>query len=192
MEVAMGEVVGFPTSPKDDVEFVSDMARYGEGLLDEKAIKRKYYFDDATWEALGSDDELVRAIEREKIRRVRTGQQKRERAQTLVTQAPDVLSGILLDNSASARHRIDSAKTLNDFAANPSESTPTSDSRFIITINLSADGAEGEQTILHFDKSRKPDVNDGDVHHIDDMPQDEWLPTIATKKPQGDDDGQPL
>jgi hypothetical protein len=44
----------------------------------------------------------------------------------------------MLDASASPKHRIDSAKALDAFAANGSEAAPASD-RFQITINLGAD-----------------------------------------------------
>ena len=55
-------------------------ARYAENILSEAAVKKKYHFDDATWESLGSNDALVEAIEAEKVRRIRNGSTKRERA----------------------------------------------------------------------------------------------------------------
>ena len=69
---------------------------------------------------------------------------KRELAQKHVVKAPDVLNTIMLDPAASPKHRIDSAKVLDQFAANGSEAVPAAD-RFIITINLGSD-------VLHFDK----------------------------------------
>ena len=115
----MGDVVNFPISLDSDLgrELIVDCVRFAEGLLDEKAVRKKYRFDDSAWEALGNNDELVEKIEAEKVRRIRDGSSKREKAQALIVKAPDVLSDILLDNNASPRHRIDSAKTLNDFAA---------------------------------------------------------------------------
>ena len=115
-----------------------------------------------------------RAIEAEKIRRIRNGSTKRERAQQLVVQAPDVLGGIMLDASASPKHRIDASKILDAFAANGPEGVPAAD-RFQITINLGA-------TSLTFDKSIAPDPNDVDpFNDIDDTPQG-LLAVIATKK----------
>jgi hypothetical protein len=155
----MGDVVAIkPAPPVEDHEFVVDLARFRENLLDEKSIRRKYRFDAATWLALGNDDELIRKVEQESIRRVRDGSSKREKSQQLVVKAPDVLSSILLDNTANARHRIDSAKTLNDFAANGPAAVGEQSDRFIITINLS-DGAGGEPKILHFDKPIAIDVD---------------------------------
>ena len=69
-----------------------DCARFREGLLEEKAIRKKYRFDEAAWEALGND-EMVRAVEEEFVRRISDGSSKREKAQKLVVAAPDVLWG---------------------------------------------------------------------------------------------------
>jgi hypothetical protein len=139
-----------PIPTKDDSEFVADMARFAEGNASEADIKRKYRFGDEVWARLGEDDELVRTIEAEKVRRVRSGQQKRERAQALVVKAPDVLAGILMDDGANPRHRIDSAKELNAFAGGGPTEAAAQD-RFIITINLGTDSS-GRPVIEHFDK----------------------------------------
>jgi hypothetical protein len=114
---------------------VTDLCRFAEGILDEKTVKRRYPLDAATWERLGSDDALVEVIEVEKARRIRSGETKRERAQQLVTQAPDVLGGIMLDDRASPRHRVDAIKTLDGLAVNGPDAaaTPTT---FRISINL--------------------------------------------------------
>jgi hypothetical protein len=148
----------------DDLEFISDMARFSESLLTEKAIRKKYRLADDVWEKLADDDNLVRAIEAESVRRVRDGSAKKEKAQKLVVAAPDVLSGILLDENANARHRIDSCKVLNDFASNgPGDTAPASD-RFIISIVLSADGVPHTE---HYNKSIAVDVNDTGPHDVD-------------------------
>jgi hypothetical protein len=67
----------------EDREFIVACARYAEGLLSEAAIKKKYRFDDDTWERLGSDEALIEAIQAEKARRIRDGSTARERAQVL-------------------------------------------------------------------------------------------------------------
>jgi hypothetical protein len=177
----VGDVVNFPVLLDSDLgrELIVDCVRFAEGLLDERAIRKKYRFDDSAWEALGSNDALVEAIEVEKTRRIRNGDTKREKAQMLVTRAPDVLSGILLDSTANARHRIDSAKTLNEFASNgPGQSAPASD-RFVIQINLGSD-------TLRFDKSRAIDPSDVDPNDVGTTPQ-ELLPVIAANKRKDDD-----
>jgi hypothetical protein len=183
----MGEVVdlhGQPAHLEDDLEFVADCCRYAENILSEAAVKKKYRFDDATWEKLGSNDALVEAIEAEKIRRIRNGSAKRERAQQLVVQAPDVLGGIMLDANASPKHRIDSAKALDAFAANGPEAAPASD-RFQITINLGSD-------VLHFDKSIAIDANDVDPFNDTDTTPQGLLAAVAANKRKDDGGGEPV
>src|SRR4029077_1455525 len=102
----MGDVVDLhPARLEDNAEFVVDCCRFAEKILTEAQVKKKWRFDGATWEKLGSDDALIEKVEAEKIRRIRDGSSKREKAQLLVVRAPDVLSGILLDANASPRHR---------------------------------------------------------------------------------------
>ena len=181
----MGDVDlhGQPAGLEDNQEFIADCCRYAENILSEAAVKKKYRFDEVTWEKLGSNDKLVEAIEAEKVRRIRDGSSKRERAQVLVTKAPDVLGGIMLDASASPKHRIDSAKALDAFAANGPEVSPATD-RFVIQINLGSD-------VLRFDKSITPDPNDIDPFNddVDTMPQD-VIAAIAAKKPQDGGGGE--
>ena len=61
----MGDIVdlqGKPVPTRDDIEFISG---YGslqrELILTEKAIRKKYRLADDVWNALGNDDNLVRA-----------------------------------------------------------------------------------------------------------------------------------
>jgi hypothetical protein len=176
----MGDVVdlhGQPAHLEDDHELIENLARYAEGLLSKKAVKKRHQLADSVWENLGGDDALVEAIEAEKLRRIRNGQAKRELAQKHVVKAPDVLSGIMLDANASPKHRIDSAKVLDQFAANGPENAPAAD-RFQITIVLSAD----EQ--LRFDKSIAINPNDIDPYNTDSTSQ------VAAITKKDDDDGQ--
>jgi hypothetical protein len=171
-----------PTALIENHDFIADCARYAEGLLSEKEVKKKHRFDDATWERLGENDALVEAIETEKTRRIRNGSTKRERAQQLVAQAPGVLGDIMLDANASPKHRIDASKTLDTFAANGPEAAPAAD-RFVITINLGSD-------VLHFDKSIAIDPNDVDPHNDT---KTTMLPIVAASKREEDDsNGEPL
>ena len=158
-------------------EFVADCCRFQEGILSEANMKRKYGFADSVWEKLGDNTALLAAVEDEKIRRVRTGQQKRERAQMLVTRAPDILDNIMSDVSASPRHRVDAIKVLDTFAANGPQGAPAAD-RFVITINLGSD-------TLKFDKSIAIDPNDVDPNDTGTAPQG-LLPIIAAKKKDDD------
>jgi len=110
-----------PTSLIENHEFITDCARYAEGLLSEKEVKKRHRFDDDTWARLGEDEALIEAIEAEKIRRIRNGSTARERAQQLFATAPNVLGDILHDDGTSARHRIESARELRQIAANGPE-----------------------------------------------------------------------
>src|SRR5215831_15823013 len=107
------QVASSPTSLVDNAEFVADCCRYAEGILSKQDVKRKWHFaDDTIWTKLATEETLIEAIELEKTRRVRNGQTKRERSQQLITKAPDVLDEIIMDKSASPRHRVDAIKTL--------------------------------------------------------------------------------
>ena len=164
-------VANLPQSLIDNLEFITDLARYAEGLFTEQQVKKKHHFDDDTWARLGDDDALVEAIEAEKLRRIRNGDSARERAQQLFATAPTVLGNILHDDGASPRHRIESARELRQIAANGPHATSAAD-RFIITIDLGAD----EKLVI--DKPIRPGIEDGEV--IDATPQ-KALPASTTE-----------
>jgi hypothetical protein len=173
----MGDIVNFPTL-LDDPELIEDLARFSEGALNQDAVKKRHRLPDNVWQQLGENDALVEKVENRKLQRIRSGQAKREKSQMLVTKAPDVLSGIMLDPAASPKHRIDSAKVLDQFSATGPEAAPTAD-RFIISIHLGAD-------VEHYNKSRAIDANDPD--DINGTTPN-VVATITAKKPQDDDNG---
>jgi len=149
-----------PSNLRDNYEFVVDLARFAENLISEQAVRKKYHFSEEAWTALGQDDTLVEAIEAEKVRRIRSGAAKREKAQLHVVAAPDVLSDILMDPKANAKHRIDSAKALDDLADNGPQAAPEAD-RVVIRIDLTAGGGE----VLEFNKALKVDPNAKLIEH---------------------------
>jgi hypothetical protein len=177
----MGDVIDLKSVGGQDHGFVVDLARFREGLLDEKAIRKKYRLADDIWEKFGQDDELIRKVEEESVRRVRDGSCKRERAQQLVVQAPTVLGGIMNDVSVSPRNKVDAIKTLDGMATGGPESAPAAD-RFVITINLGED-------VIRFNKSIKPDADDIDPFNEVDTGV---IAAIATKKLPDGGDGEPL
>jgi len=197
-----GDVVGLhgypiPLDEGKRQEFVVDMARFAEGVLTEKWVRRKYRFDAEAWEQLGSDDQLVEEIEAEKLRRIRSGESAREKAQIHFAGAPDVLGGILKDASSSPRHRIESAKELRAVAANGPEAAPAAD-RFQIVIDL------GGGHIERYDKPLAVDVNPNDdsrqkkvssittdTDDADNTPE-ELLPITAANKIRDGGSGEPL
>jgi hypothetical protein len=155
-----------------DSDFLLDMCRFAEGIYSEAALRKKYRLAEDDWVTLGEDDDLVRRIEAERLRRVRDGSCKRERAQHLVVDAPRVLGDIMLDDKASPKHRIDSAKVLDGLAANGPQNVPAAD-RFIITINLGSDTE-------HYSKSITVTADDPD--DINGTPE-ELVAIVATDKP---------
>jgi hypothetical protein len=189
----MGEVIDLQSQLaqlEDNQEFVADLCRFSEEILTENQVRRKYHLAESSWSILGENDSLVEKIEAEKIRRIRDGSSKRERAQLLVVKAPDVLGGIMNSADANDRHRIDACKTLNDFAANGPAGVPAAD-RFQIVINLGAD-LEGKPIVEKYDKSIAIDVNDVDPNHIVDTPHGPWPVIAANKRKDDGGNGEPL
>jgi hypothetical protein len=179
----MGDVIDLKlASLIDNQDFVSDMCRFQEGIVTEKAVRKKYGFDEAAWEKL-NDDELVRAIEAESVRRIRDGSAKREKSQQLITKAPGILDSIMTDPAASPRHRVDAIKTLDTFAANGPEAA-TAGTRFLIQINLGSD-------FLTFNKSIRP-LEPGEIDPDDSSPDTGMIAAITTKKPQENGGGESL
>ena len=132
------------------------------------------------WEALGADDELVRAVEDEKTRRVRSGATKRELAQQHVVRGPNVLASIMDDTKANARHRVDSIKALNAIA-DPGPEAAAEQERIVIRIDLSAD-TKDPKDVLTFEAAVPPKPN----------PIDSWETTkqLENAPPRRkDDDG---
>jgi len=166
------DVANDPPSPfLNNFELITDLTRFAEGLLEEKHVRKKYRFDEATWTALGSDEKFIEAVELERIRRVRDGSFKREKSQQHVTRAPDVLAGIMDDPKQSAKHRIDSAKVLDSFSGNGPKDAPEQD-RIVIRIDLSADtrakGLESNPAdVIEFEASVRPNPDPNNTNIID-------------------------
>jgi hypothetical protein len=160
--IAMGEIVNFPTSLLDDHELIADLCRFAEGVFSEQEVRKRHRLADSVWKDLGANDELVRKIEAEKVRRIRDGSAKRELAQKHIIRAPNVLGNIMDDVGASPRHRVDAIKTLDDLAANGPEKVPMGE-RFVIEINLNSDGSDHTE---RFSKSITIDANDVDPELI--------------------------
>jgi hypothetical protein len=137
----------------NDHDFIVDLARYAEGLLTEKEVRKKHRLGDDVWTKLGEDEALIERIEATKIARVRSGVVARERAQVLFTTTPTVLGNILNDGNISPRHKIEAAREIRAVAATGPETQPTMD-RFQITINLGAD------EVIHLNKPIAVGVDD--------------------------------
>jgi hypothetical protein len=186
----------------DDDDFVLAMARFADGVWTESQIKRKFRFDDATWQKLGSDDRLVEKIEALKELRIRRGDTKRERAQQRVIQAPQILEAIMLSD-ASPKHRIDAAKALDAFANGPEAAAPAASAgQFLIQIVLSPNEiirypqSDDKTTEKLLDVS--PKVIEHGAHNNDDDETEQlatpWGLFLTATNKQGSDGngGQPL
>jgi len=180
----MGTVVDLQQSQldmlKDNLEFVADLCRFAENILTEKQVRQKWHLvTNAMFDALGDDDELIEKVELEKVRRIRDGSSKREKAQLHVTRAPDVAAAIMDDPTANSRHRLDACTALNNFASNGPATAPAAD-RFIIHIDLT--GSDSRPIVEKFNKSISINAHDVDP---------DAAPTIAIgdeatpKRPRG-------
>jgi hypothetical protein len=165
---------------RENDALVTDLARYAEGICTEAAVRRKYRdtLNDEAWAALGKDDLLVEMVEAEKVRRVRNGSFKRERAQQHITRAPDVLAAIMDDPKANARHRVDSVKALDSLAANGPKDAPEQE-RIVIRIDLGADlRAKGQEPnpgdIITIEAEPRPSTPKQIEDDHSEQPSDEW------------------
>jgi hypothetical protein len=165
-----------------DDSFIADCCRVSEGILSEAAIRNRWQklVSETDWATMGSNAELVEAIERERIRRIRNGQTAREKAQLHAIKAPDILERIMTDESISPRHKIEASRELRAIAATGPEDRLAAD-RFIFKIDLGAD------VKLMIDKERglltpeEAKIIDADT-----------LPMITSRRRGDDGDGQPL
>jgi hypothetical protein len=104
-------------------QFVVDCVRAAEGLLSDNDLRDKYELSAADWENITKNAALMRAIQAERERRVRTGIAAQESAAKIFAKAPTVLGDILNDRSANPRHRIESARELRQTAIGTAENT---------------------------------------------------------------------
>ena len=132
----MGEIVTFPIPIDSDLgrALMVDCARFQEGIVTEKAFRKKYKFDEAAWEKL-NDDAFVRAIEEESVRRIRDGFRQARKGAAAGREGAGCGGVHHAERRANDRHRLDACKVLNDFSANGPQGVPAAD-RFQITINL--------------------------------------------------------
>jgi hypothetical protein len=172
----MGEVIdlaGRPAPLVENDELIADLARFADGTLTEQAVKSRHRLSEEDWAAMGEDDGFVRAVEAEKLRRIRSGQTKRELAQNEIIAAPPILGKIMRSPDSNARHVIDAVKTLDTLVG--TEAAAAAATRFSIVINLTADGGDH---IERFNKSIAVDPNDTDP----DADITDVVAAIATNK----------
>ena len=178
----MGDVIDLrgQSAHLEDDELIENLARFADGTLSEAAVKARHHLSNEEWAALGESDRLVELVEACKLRRIRTGATKRERAQIEIVDGPPILGKIMRDPGANARHIIDAVKTLDTLASTGAEAAAAG-ARFEITINLGADHIE------RYSKSIAVDPNDVDPNEIDTT---NVIAAITMNKPRDDGGGQ--
>jgi len=165
----VNDVTNVPSLLKDH-EFVSDFARFSEGILDEKFLRRKYRFSDDVWTRLGENDALIERIELEKVARQRSGATKRELAQKFIIRGPGVLNSLMLDERTNPKNKVDAIRTLDALAANGPQAA-TQEDRIHIVINLGAN----ERVVVDAPINPVP-PNNTIPNIIDATPPQEQLP----------------
>ena len=170
----MGDIVELKPAPLEDDELIENLARFADGTLSEAAVKARHHLSNEEWAAMGENDRLIELVEAAKLRRIRTGATKRERAQIEIVDGPPILGKIMRDPGSNARHVIDSVKALDALASTGAEAAAAG-TRFEITINLGADHIE------HYSKSIAIDANDVDPNAVDTT---DVIAAIAAKKSQ--------
>ena len=162
---------------RENLELILDLCRFAEGLVPEAAVRKRWRLEEKDWIAL-NDDEVVRAVDEERVRRIRSGQTKRELAQLHLVKGPAVLDKILSNEKNSPRHRIDAVKALNDLADFTPQRPGVEQDRVVIHIDLSAD-TKDPRDVLHIEAAARPVDAEGRV--VDAAPQ-ERVPMIAASE----------
>jgi hypothetical protein len=115
---------------------------------------RRYDLSVEDLQKLANTKAVGRAIRNEREHRLRSGIATRELAAKSYFKAPTVLDSILMNEQASARHRIESARELRVISTPENQSNSAAQSeRFIIQINLGSD-------VEVYNKSIAIDAND--------------------------------
>ena len=165
----------------NNTELVSDLARFAEALCTESAIRKKWRLSEDVWEWLGGSDEMVRAIEEERTRRIRSGATKRELAQQHIVRGPGALAAIMDSPTSNDRHKVDAIKALNAIA-DPGPEAAAGEEKIYIRIDLSAD-TKDPKDVLTFEAAVPPKLNPP----IDDWDTPKQLENTLPRK--RDDDG---
>ena len=153
----MGDVVNLKPVPLvENDELVADLARFADGTFSEAAVKARHHLSEEDWAAMGEDDGFVRAVEAEKLRRIRSGQTKRELAQNEIIAAPPILGGIMRNPDSNARHVVDAVKTLDALATGGGEAAAAA-TRFSIVINPTPTNGTGLIRSKHLTRLPAPE-----------------------------------
>jgi hypothetical protein len=182
----MGEVINMSGKPPEiSDEVLLDLCRYSEGILTQVQVRKRHRLPDSVWEQL-DDDLIVEKIEDLKLQRIRSGACKREKAQGHMIRGVDVLNTIASDPAANNKHKIDAIRTMDAIASPPAAVAAADAARFVIQIDLSADGSNVVERFSKSITALKPNEVDPDDPDTDNM----MLAAIAARKPDGNDGNQ--
>lgn len=150
--------VSAPLESEVGKAFIVDCARNTEGLVSDAALKAKWGLTDKAWLGLSENHQLLNAIQAERERRILAGVVASEAARRQYAKAPNVLGGILSNDSISPRHRIEAARELRAAATAGQRDKHAEPETISITINL------GATEKLVYEKEAPPprDLNGGE------------------------------
>jgi len=129
---------GVRVSLKSDVGagLITDLSRNKERLFSDQQVCEKYGITPNDWTAITQSKAIRLAVNAEHERRMLNNDASREAAAKEFTKAPAVLGGILEDQKANPRHRIEAAKELRATARSGDEKAGDNAERVVVTINL--------------------------------------------------------
>ena len=104
-------------------------------------MKSRHHLSNEEWSALGDSDRLVELVEAAKLRRIRSGATKRERAQIEIIDGPPILGKIMRDPTPTHGTSLMFVKILDALASHGADAAAAG-ARFEITINLGSDHIE--------------------------------------------------
>jgi hypothetical protein len=129
---------------------VADCTRAAEGLISDADLREEYEITDAEWKALTKNKILIRAIQAERARRVRSGLAAKEAAAKELATGPQVLGKLLHSDTIHPKHATDLHRELRATAHGGGDGERAADTeKFVITIIM------GEQS-EHFEKEIAP------------------------------------
>jgi hypothetical protein len=128
--------------------------RAGEGLVSDAEVQAEFEINDADWKALAENKYFIRALQKERKRRVNNGSTAREAAAAIYARAPKAMGEILDDKAMSARSRVEAAREIRAQATGGADGKrPADTEKFYIRIDLSGGTGDNEHIIEHeFDK----------------------------------------
>ena len=178
----MGDIVNLrdrPTPLEDDLEFISDLARFADNLLSEAAVKKKIALPKAPGKLSAAMMRWSKKLKPRNYAEYVMAAPSEKRRSNWSRKRPTSWAALCCDPNANERHRIDSIKTLDALASTGAEARggggPIRNNNKFGLRRL-----EVQQEHRHRPRRRHPS------NHIDTT---DVIAAIATKKPTESGDG---